>query len=241
MRRTLRKRNKMKDKVVVITGATGVLGQLAAHTFAEQGASLALLSNDQDMLDSLAKDLNLPKDRILTHAANLLDADAVRDSAEAVSAKFGRVDALIHLVGGWTGGKTLAESDAEEFKFMIDQHAWTTIHLLRAFSPKLAENGWGRIIAVSSPLAKKPTAKMGAYAAGKAAQETLLMTLADEFAGTDITTNVIQVKAIDVKGTGNPGQSVRGKGTSPEEIVSAMLYLFSDAAGKINGARIPLF
>ncbi len=218
----------MKNRVIVITGATGVLGQLAALTFAKQGASLALISDNQDVLDSLARDLNLPEDRILTHTANLLDADAVQDSAEAVSAKFGRVDALIHLVGGWTGGKTLAESDAEAFKFMLNQHAWTTIHLLRAFSPKLAANGWGRVIGVSSPLANKPTAKMGAYAMGKAAQETLLMTLADEFAGTGVTVNVIQVKAIDVKGT--------GKGTSPKEIVSAMLYLFSDEAGKVNGS-----
>lgn len=223
----------MKNRVVAITGATGVLGQLAAHTFAEQGASLALLSNDQEKLDTLTSELNLPEDRILTSDTNLLDADAVQGSAKAVSAKFGRVDALIHLVGGWTGGKTIAESDADEFKFMLDQHAWTTIHLLRAFSPKLAENGWGRVIAVSSPLATKPSAKMGPYAVGKAAQEALLMTLANEFTGTDITTNVIQVKAIDVKGT--------GKGTSPQEIVSAMQYLFSDAAGKVNGTRILLF
>ena len=143
----------MKNRVVVITGATGGLGQIAARAFAEQGASLALLSTDQDKLDALARDLNLPEDRILTQAANLLDADAVQDSAEAVSAKFGRVDALIHLVGGWTGGKTIAESDADDFAFMLNQHAWTTIHLLHAFSPKLAANGWGRVIAVSSPLA----------------------------------------------------------------------------------------
>ena len=223
----------MKNRVVVITGATGVLGQLATHTFAEGGASLALISDDQKKLEKLASELNLPDDRILTHTANLLDEKAVQDSAEAVSAKFGRVDGLIHLVGGWTGGKTLTEADADEFKFMLNQHAWTTIHLLRAFSPRLAQNGWGRVIAVSSPLANVPTAKMGAYAMGKAAQETLLMTLADEFAGTDVTANVIQVKAIDVK--------VTGKGTSPQEIVSAMLYLFSDEAGKVNGARIPLF
>ncbi len=164
---------------------------------------------------------------------DLLNGSAVRDSAEAVSAKFGRVDALIHLIGGWTGGKIIAESDADEFKFMLDQHAWTTIHLLQAFSPKLTANGWGRVIAVSSPLAASPSAKMGPYAVGKAAQETLLMTLADEFTGTDVTANVIQVKAIDVKGSGT--------GTSPEEIVSAMLYLFSDDAGKVNGARIPLY
>jgi NAD(P)-dependent dehydrogenase (short-subunit alcohol dehydrogenase family) len=223
----------MENRVFVITGATGRLGQVTAHAFAEQAASLALLSTDQDKLDALARDLNLPSDRILTHAVDLLDPDAVRDSAEAVSTKFGRIDVLIHLVGGWAGGKTIAESDADEFKFMLDQHAWTTIHLLRAFSPKLAANGWGRVIAVTSPLATNPSAKMGAYAVGKAAQETLLMTLADEFKGTAITANVIQVMSIDVKGT--------NKGTSPQEIIAAMLYLCSEEAGKINGARLPLY
>ena len=223
----------MENRVFVITGATGRLGQVAAHAFAGQGASLALLSTDQDKLAALARDLNLPSDRILTHAVDLLAPDAVRDSAETVSAKFGRVDALIHLVGGWTGGKTIAESDADEFKFMLDQHVWTTIYLLQAFSPKLAANGWGRVIAVTSPLATSPSAKMGAYAVGKAAQETLLMTLADEFKGTGITANVIQVKSIDVKGT--------NKGTSPREIIAAMLYLCSEEAGKVNGARMPLF
>ena len=223
----------MENRVVVITGSTGGLGRIAARAFAEQDASLALVSTDQDKLDALARDLNLPAGRILTYAANLLDPDAVRDAAEAVSAKFGRVDALIHLVGGWTGGKTIAESAADEFKFMLDQHAWTTIHLLQAFSPKLAANGWGRVIAVTSPFATNPSAKMGAYAVGKAAQETLLMTLADEFKGTNITANVIQVKSIDVKGT--------GKGTSPEEIISAMLYLCSEKARKVNGTRLPLY
>jgi len=223
----------MENRVFVITGATGGLGQVAAHAFAERGASLALLSTDQDKLDALARDLNLPSDRILTHAVDLLDPDAVRNSAEAVSAKFGRVDALIHLVGGWTGGRTIAQSDADEFKFMLDQHAWTTIYLLQAFSPKLIANGWGRVIAVTSPLATSPSAKMGAYAVGKAAQEILLMTLADEFKGTGITANVIQVKSIDVKGT--------NKGTAPQEIIAAILYLCSDEAGKVNGARMPLF
>jgi NAD(P)-dependent dehydrogenase (short-subunit alcohol dehydrogenase family) len=221
------------ERVVVITGATGGLGKIVAHAFAEQGASLALLSTDQDKLDSLAHDLKLPSDRVLAHAVNLLDADAVQAAAEAVTDKFGRVEALIHLIGGWTGGKTIAESDVEDFQFMLDQHAWTTIHLLRAFSPKLAENGWGRVIAVTSPSATHPSAKSGAYAVGKAAQETLLLTLADEFKGTDVTANVIQVSYIDVKNT--------GKGTSPDEIGAAMLYLCSDEASKVNGTRLQLF
>jgi NAD(P)-dependent dehydrogenase (short-subunit alcohol dehydrogenase family) len=223
----------MDSRVVVITGATGGLGQVVSRAFAEQGASLALISTSQDKLDSLASDLNLPSEKILTQATNLLDADAVQATAETVSAKFDRVDALIHLVGGWTGGKTIAESDADDFKFMLDQHAWTTIHLLRAFSPKLAENGWGRVIAVTSPSATNPPAKSGAYAIGKAAQETLLLALADEFKGTDVTANVIQVSYIDIKN--------KGKGTSPDEIIAAMLYLFSDEAVKVNGMRLPLY
>lgn len=231
----------MKDRVVVITGATGGLGQFVARAFAEQGASLALLSTNQDKLDALARDLNLPSDRFLTHAVNLLDTDAVQEASEVVSAKFGKVDILIHLIGGWVGGKTIAETDVDDFKFMLDQHAWTTVHVLRAFSPKLAANGWGRVIAVSSPSATNPPAKSGAYAMGKAAQETLILALADEFKGTDVTANVIQVSYIDVMDTGNPGQSVRVKGTSPDEIISAMLYLCSDEARKVNGIRLPLF
>jgi hypothetical protein len=71
---------------------------------------------------------------------------------------------------------------------------------------------------------------------GKAAQEALLLSLAEEFKGTNLTANVIQVNSIDLEGAGNPGQSVRGKGTSPEEIAAAMLYLCSDDARKLNGA-----
>ena len=74
---------------------------------------------------------------------------------------------------------------------------------------------------------------MALYAASKSAQESLILTLAEEFKESGATANIIQVKSIDTKGT--------GKGTSPAEIVSAMTYLFSDEAGKVNGARIPLY
>ncbi len=223
----------MKDRVVVISGATGATGQAAAHAFAEQGASLALISRDQGKLDALVRDLGLPKDRILARNIDLLDGSAVQEASQAVSAAFGRTDVLIHLIGGWTGGRTISQSGTDEFKFMLDQHAWTTIYLLRAFSPALSKNEWGRVIAVTSPLAENPTGKMGPYALGKAAQEALILTLADEFKDTNLTANVIQVKAIDVKG--------RGDGTSPSEIVAAMLYLCSDEAARVNGARLPLY
>ena len=148
-------------RVIVITGATGALGNLTAKTFAAQGYSLALLDNDQNKLDVLTRDLNLPNERLFTSIVDLRNGQAVHDSAEAVSAKFGSVHALIHLVGGWVGGNTLAETSADDLESMLGQHVWTTFHLFQAFSPKLAANGWGRVITISPSTVSNPPAKRG--------------------------------------------------------------------------------
>lgn len=221
------------QKVVIITGANGALGNKTAQAFAERGHSLVLVGTDQNKLDSLVHDLNLPDNRFLTLVADLRNGDAVRSAAEAVSDKFGRVDALIHLVGGWVGGKTLPEASAEELESMLGQHVWTTFHLFQSFGPKLASNGWGRVMIVSASTVPNPPAKRGIYSAAKAAQENLVLTLATEFKASGVTANIIQVKAIDADN--------KGTGTTPDEIVAAMLYLFSDEASKVNGARVPLY
>ncbi|MBI5965560.1 MAG: SDR family oxidoreductase [Chloroflexi bacterium] len=227
----------MKDekKVVVITGATGVLGNLVAKTFAERGHNIALLAKDQNKLDFLALDLNLPTERLYTQTIDLLDGPAVHDSAEAVHSKFGSTHALVHLVGGWMGGRTIPESSKDDFESMLNQHVWTTFHLLQAFVPHIAASGWGRIIIVSKPETVNPSPKTALYTAAKSAQESLVLTLAEEYKASGLTANVIHVKSIDTKGI-----ALR-EGTTPAEIVSAMTYLFSDEAGKVNGARIPLY
>lgn len=222
-------------RVVVITGATGALGSKTAHAFAARGHSLALLDHNQNRLDSLTRDLNLPDDRLFASVVDLRDRAAVRSTTEAVSVKFGRVDALIHLVGGWVGGKTIPEASTQDLEFMLSQHVWTTFHLFQAFAPKLASNGWGRVLIVSASTVPNPPGKAGAYTAAKAAQENLVLTLAAELKPSGVTSNIIQVKAIDVDATR------KGTGTTPDDIVAAMSYLFSDEAGKVNGARIPLY
>ena len=221
------------SKTIVITGATGALGQKTAKAFAEMGHNLALLDRDAEKLDSLVHGLNLPSERLLASVVDLLDGQAVRDSAEAVSAKFGGVHALIHLVGGWVGGKTLPEVSADDLTFMLNQHVWTTFHLFQAYSPKLAASGWGRVIAVSASTVPNPPGKTGPYTAAKAAQENLVLTLAAELKEHGVTANIIQVRAIDVEN--------KGTGTTPDIIVAAIQYLFSDQAGKVSGARIPLY
>lgn len=220
-------------RTIVITGATGALGSLTAKTFAARGHSLALLARDSNQLDSLARELTLPGEQLFTAAVDLRDGQAVHSTGEAVFAKFGGAHGLIHLVGGWTGGKTIPETSVDDFNSMFGQHAQTTFYLFQAFMPLLAKSGWGRVITVSPSTVPNPLAKRGVYTAAKAAQENLMLTLAAELKESNVTANIIQVKAIDVEN--------KGTGTTPDEIVAAMAYLFSDEAGKITGARIPLY
>ncbi len=231
----------MNERVFVITGATGATGRAAAHTLAERRASVVLVGTDQSKLDTLARDLNLPAARFLTLTADLRNADAVHSAAEAVNAKFDRVDGLIHLVGGWAGGKTIAETPVNDFESMLSQHAWTTFYLFKEFSPLLAKNKWGRVIIVSASTATNPQGKTSAYTAAKAAQENLVLNLAAELKESNVTANIIQVKSIDVSGSGNPSTGSGRAATTPDEIVASMIYLCSDEASQINGARIPLF
>ncbi len=222
----------LDGRVFVITGANGALGGQVARAFAGRGASLALFSRDQARLDGLARELDLPAARYLSLGVDLRDADSVRSAAEAVSAKFGRLDGLIHLVGGWTGGKSIPDSGPEDFESMLDQHAWTTFHLFRAFAPRLAANGWGRVVVVSAATVANPPGRSGAYTAAKAAQENLVLTLAEEFKENGLTANTIVVKSIDAEG--------QGRGTPPAAIVAAMLYLCSEEAAGVSGARLPV-
>src|SRR5688500_7702912 len=157
-------------RTIVITGSAGVLGHLVAKTFTGHGHNIALLERDQTKLDSVIQDLKLPGERLYTEIVDLSDAGALRDSAEAVHSKFGSIHALIHLVGGWTGGKTIPDSAATDLEFMLNQHVWTTFNLLQAFTPHIAASRWGRIIVVSQPVTVKPAAKSALYAAAKSAQ-----------------------------------------------------------------------
>lgn len=221
----------INDRVAVITGAGGVLGRVVARRLAEQGARLALFGrNRQTMLD-LARELALPPGRVLAGGYDLSDAAAARAAAAHVQSAFGRADIVLHLVGGWVGGKTIAEIDSATVEEMLQQHLWTTFHVAQAFTPLLVANQWGRFVVVSSPSAANPPARGGAYSIGKAAEETLIATLAEELKGSNVTANVLRVRAID---------SRPGKGTAPDDIAAMILYLCTDEARVINGARIPL-
>jgi len=232
----------LANRVVVITGASGRLGSVLTRDLAALGANLALLERNPAKLASLVEDLALPQERVLTHAVDLLDAGAGREAAGAVVVRFGRVDILLHLVGGWTGGKLLVDTPAADLEAMLNQHVWTSFNVLQAFVPHLVRNGWGRIVMITTPAASRPSAKGSAYAAGKAGQEALVLALSQELKGTGVTANLLQVRQIDAaREKVSVPTAANASWSTPEELSAAVLYLVSDAAGAINGARVPMF
>src|SRR6187551_3748744 len=94
-----------KERVAVITGATGGLGSVVARRLGEEGLRLALFSTNEERLGALAGELGLPDEQLLIGAFDFTQPEAAKEAAEKVVAKFGRVDMLLHVVGGWMGGK----------------------------------------------------------------------------------------------------------------------------------------
>ena len=185
----------LKDRVAVITGATGGLGSVVARRFAESGARLALADHSLEKLEAFAKELQLPEDRLLTSTVDLSHPESAEALKNAVLGKFGKAEILLHFVGGWIGGKPLPQVEAGEVEAMLRQHLWTTFYLAQAFTPHLVSQSWGRIVVVSHPNVSTPPANMAAYTTGKSAQEALLLTLAAELKDTGVTANIIRVRA----------------------------------------------
>lgn len=232
----------LTNRVAVITGAAGGLGSAVTRELAARGASLALLGIDLTGLDALAKSLSVPASRLLTRSVDLLDPAETESAAKAIIAKFNKIDILLHLVGGWTGGKSLLEAPADDLAFMLSQHVWTGFNVIQAFVPYLITNGWGRVVMITSPYAARPNAKGGPYAIGKAGQEALMTTLSQELKGTGVTANLLQAKTIDVKREKVSAPSPdNATWTTPEELTAAILYLLSEDAGAVNGAKVPLY
>jgi NAD(P)-dependent dehydrogenase (short-subunit alcohol dehydrogenase family) len=230
------------NRVAVISGATGGLGSVVTHELARQAANLALLDRSLKNIATLTESLSLPTGRILAQQVDLLDPAQTKSAADAVVAKFGRADILLHLVGGWTGGKTILDAPSEDLVFMLNQHVWTSFNITRAFVPHLVRNGWGRVIMITSPYADHPTSKGGPYAIGKSGQEALMRVLSQELIGTGVTANLLEVKTIDIKEEKISHPSAENVSwTTPEELTSAILYLLSNEAGTVNGAKIPLY
>ena len=184
----------MDSPVVLITGATGALWQVVARRFAGEGARVALVGRDEDRLAEVGAELGVGDDRWLAITGELSDGGDARAVERSLTQKWGRTDILVHLVGGWAGGTTVVELDPAEINSMLEQHLWTTLHIVQAVVPGMVERGFGRVLAVSSPFATEPGPGRASFALAKAAEESLIRSLAHEVAGSAGTANLVIVR-----------------------------------------------
>jgi NAD(P)-dependent dehydrogenase (short-subunit alcohol dehydrogenase family) len=231
----------MLESVIAIAGVGGGLGPLVARQLADAGAVVAGTDRSQETLDSLAADLGLPPERWDGRTVDLLDEDATRAWCAALVERFGRVDGLVHLVGGWRGGQPLQEAPLADWELLHDLLVRTVQHTTRAFHDQLAASPHGRFVLVSSKQAQAPTATNASYAAAKAAAEAWALALADGFEGSAATANIVVVDAIL---TPRMREEEPDKDfptfTPAEDLAAAIAFLCSDAAKKMNGQRLPL-
>ena len=229
------------ERVVLITGASGALGRVATAAFAADGWRLGLAGRSEERLAEVAAAASLREDAWVGATGDLRSAADVETVVAAVTERFGRIDAVLHLVGGFVPGAPIAELDLDRLTFMLDQHVWSTLHLARAVVPAMVARGWGRFVAVTSFTTQSTPARAGVYATTKAAQETLLRVLAKEAGSTGVTVNVVAVRQIDTEHARERQPDPKNAAwTTPEEIVAVFRWLCSDDAAAVNGARIPL-
>lgn len=231
----------LDGRVIAVSGIGGGLGPEVARRLAADGATLAFCDRDAGKMAAVGEEIGLPEERLDSRVVDLLDPADARAWCDALVERFGRVDGLLHLVGGWRGGEPIESFDLADYEWLHELLVVTTMHVTRAFHDALTASGRGRFAIVSSKQAQLPEATNAAYAATKAAAETWTLALADSFAGSGATANVVVINAILTKRMreANPDKEYRGF-TPAESIADALAFLCSDAAAQMNGQRLSL-
>jgi NAD(P)-dependent dehydrogenase (short-subunit alcohol dehydrogenase family) len=174
----------LEDHVIAVAGASGGAGRATLLRLARDGAVISAADTDAARLEAAldATRAAVPGAKVSGQVLDLLDPQAARDWAEHVRTQHGRVDGLIHLVGGWRGSKTFRDTDLADWDLLDDLLIRTAQHTSLAFHDALLSSPYGRFAIVSAAGAAKPTAGNAAYSAAKAAAEAWTLAVADSFA-----------------------------------------------------------
>jgi NAD(P)-dependent dehydrogenase (short-subunit alcohol dehydrogenase family) len=227
--------NDLANQVVLITGAKGGLGVQVTEAFLAAGATV--VGADRNIKDS-----DFPNPHFAAMAADLTGADVARNLAGNVIRRFQRIDALVHLVGGFAGGQSIAETDDTTWDKMLSLNLKSAINILRAVIPQMRQARRGRIIAIASRQAIEPTANLSAYNATKAALVSLVRTAALENKDLSITANAILPSTMNTAANrkSDPGADP-SKWVQPEHVAALAAFLASEAGAQITGAAIPVY
>jgi NAD(P)-dependent dehydrogenase (short-subunit alcohol dehydrogenase family) len=225
----------LDGKIALITGARGALGSLVTRAFLEAGATVAGVSRSIQASD-------FPNPRFSALAAELSNAESARKAADEVIRRFGRIDVMVHTVGGFAGGQSVSDTDDALIDQMLDANYRSAFHIARAVLPHMRAQGGGRILVVASRQAVEPAAMVGAYSASKAALVSLVRTMALENRDRNITANSVLPGTMDTEANrAAMPDADRSQWVQPSQVASLLVYLACDAASDITGAAIPVY
>lgn len=156
----------LAGRLVLIAGATSASGEAVARALIDAGATVLAVGTRQEALEALAAAVP----GVDTRVCDLADRDAVAELAMRIHLKFGRIDGLVHLVGGWRGGGGIAGQSDEDWEF-LDRGFRTLRNTTRVFYDDLVASPAGRLAIVSSTAVDTPYAGGANYAAAKAAAD----------------------------------------------------------------------
>jgi NAD(P)-dependent dehydrogenase (short-subunit alcohol dehydrogenase family) len=231
-----------QSRVVLITGAGGGLGPSIVRIFAEEGARLVLTSRRQQELEAVAETLGLDRERTLIVPANIIDPGAASNVVQTVYDRFGALDVVVHVAGGFKSGTSVPTTDPETWQLMLDLNLSSAFFVARAALPGMLERGAGKLLFISSKAGSHPRANQAAYAVSKGGLDILVHNLAEEMRPRGVNVNAVAASIIDTPANrnANPGADYT-TWVQPESIAGVIHFLVSDAARDIHGAIVPVY
>ncbi len=225
----------MKGKVVLVTGANGGLGAYVTRAFLDAGATVVGSSRNIRQTD-------FEHPSFTAQAAELGTGKGARDLVEQVVGRFGRLDVLVHTVGGFAGGQSIVDTDDATYQRMLDLNLNSVFHILRAAINPLRQSGDGRLVAIGSRAAVEPGVLVGSYSASKAAMVSLIRTVALENKDAGLKANVVLPGTMDTPANRKAMPNADfSKWVQPASVASLITWLASDAGKDMNGAVIPVY
>ncbi|RRH91318.1 SDR family oxidoreductase [Variovorax beijingensis] len=224
---------------VVITGAAGALGRAVVQHFLEQGARLALVDHRADRLAEVFPGLDNSQHLLL--AGDVTSAADMTELASQALKAFGRIDALVHIAGGFEMGEATHALTRASWDRMMNLNAWSFVAVTQAVLPSMIEHGAGRIVAVTAKVAARGLPAMAAYIASKSALQRLVEAMAAEAAPHGVAINSVAPSVLDT-----PANRQAMPDANPAEWVSTAVaaqtigFLASPAAAALHGQHLTL-
>ncbi len=226
------------NRTVIVTGAAGNLGRAVAEAFAARGAKLVLIDLRRD---SLERAFGAEDAHRMFAPIDLLDQTQVDAAVARAVERFGRIDALCNIAGGFRMGPAVHETPSTDWDFLFDLNARTVLHMARTVVPRMLASGAGRIVNVGAFGAQRGAARMAAYTASKSVVIRLTESMAAELREKNINVNCVLPATIDTpENRAAMPDADPSRWVAPGDLASVIVFLASDAARAIHGAALPV-